>query len=551
MAREGRFAMKTGLFIIILSLCMGWCIPSLAMTPQQYLHGYTTTGPVFTTDFLSGKLDSRLTFVRNGNATMFDSTGRMVWADANMFLNSATLATQSVAVVVGQSYTMSAYGTGSASLSDGASGTWTGIGANDRVSLAFTATTTTATFTVTGSVTSAQLEPTSYNSPHPYHETTTAPYYGPRFDYDPATLAPRGLLYEPQGTNKLLYTNLANAYYSKSGLTAESDTTNEVLAPDGSATVYKAIATTGSGAHNITRTSALAGNNQSTFSVYAKKPSGGTRDYVRVQITTGTGNNTAYFNVATGELLGGTVSSGSTNVLRSITAAGDGFYRVSLSLISSSSTNLFVAVGMCTSSGGEVFAGSADGSDKMYFWGPQLEIGYGETSLIPTTGASATRAADSLYTTSIPWFNATQGTFVAEFALEGIPPSGTNPRIVNFSDNTAANSIQSLIVIGTKKYGGSIVVASTGHDSGQTLSASVGTTAKVGIVYIAGANLFAADGVLDSAGTFGASGIPSGITKLCLMNRYDDGAPANGHLRSFKYWNRALSSSELQKVTTP
>ncbi|MDD4615846.1 MAG: hypothetical protein PHW76_01840 [Alphaproteobacteria bacterium] len=37
-----------------------------------------------------------------------------------------------------------------------------------------------------------------------YHATTTAPFYGPRLDYDPATLQPRGLLIEESRTNILL-----------------------------------------------------------------------------------------------------------------------------------------------------------------------------------------------------------------------------------------------------------------------------------------------------------------------------------------------------------
>lgn len=43
--------------------------------------------PTFTSDFLSG-LDSRFTYARAGNATMFDSTGTMFWAPANTVIQS-------------------------------------------------------------------------------------------------------------------------------------------------------------------------------------------------------------------------------------------------------------------------------------------------------------------------------------------------------------------------------------------------------------------------------------------------------------------------------
>jgi hypothetical protein len=48
---------------------------------------------------------------------------------------------------------------------------------------------------------SASLDPYSYN---PVAAPTSTAYYGPRFDYDPETLAPKGLLIEEQRTNLVL-----------------------------------------------------------------------------------------------------------------------------------------------------------------------------------------------------------------------------------------------------------------------------------------------------------------------------------------------------------
>ncbi len=75
----------------------------------------------------------------------------------NMLLNSATLSTQSVAVAASP-YTLSFTGTGTVTKSGTATGALVGTGATDRVTQTFTPTAGTLTLTVTGSVTSAQLQ---------------------------------------------------------------------------------------------------------------------------------------------------------------------------------------------------------------------------------------------------------------------------------------------------------------------------------------------------------------------------------------------------------
>ncbi|WP_341743087.1 hypothetical protein [Azonexus hydrophilus] len=75
----------------------------------------------------------------------------------NMLLNSATLATQSVAVS-GVAKTLTFTGTGSIALSGAHTATLNGTGANNRVALTFTPSAGTLTLTVTGDVRNAQLE---------------------------------------------------------------------------------------------------------------------------------------------------------------------------------------------------------------------------------------------------------------------------------------------------------------------------------------------------------------------------------------------------------
>jgi hypothetical protein len=161
-------------------------------------HLYPTTRPTLNLDFAKTKrLDPRITFSRastgtyvdaNGviqsaatdtarfdhNPTTDESLGLLVEeARTNLLLNTATLSTQSVTVTA-VAHTLSFYGSGTVTLS-GASTAGPAVGSGAfpaRTTLTFTPSAGTLTLTVTGSVTSAQLEAGLF--PTSYIPTTTA-----------------------------------------------------------------------------------------------------------------------------------------------------------------------------------------------------------------------------------------------------------------------------------------------------------------------------------------------------------------------------------------
>ena len=92
-------------------------------------------------------------------------------ARTNVFLNSAIGVTQNITVTA-QSYTLSFYGTGSIALSGTATGTLSGTGVNNRVTLTFTPTAGTLTLTILGATTNVNLEAASFATS--YIPTTSA-----------------------------------------------------------------------------------------------------------------------------------------------------------------------------------------------------------------------------------------------------------------------------------------------------------------------------------------------------------------------------------------
>lgn len=149
-------------------------------------------------NFLSGSLDSRITFTRASTATRYNSSGLIETVASgvprfdydpitlaprgllieepktNLLLNSASLSTQSVAVNYAD-YVLSFYGSGTVTMSGAATATVVGIGAYpNRTTYLVTPSTGTLVLTVSGTVEYAQLEQGTFATSYIPTTTTAA-----------------------------------------------------------------------------------------------------------------------------------------------------------------------------------------------------------------------------------------------------------------------------------------------------------------------------------------------------------------------------------------
>jgi len=360
---------------------------------------------------------------------------------------------------------------------------------------------------------------------------STAAINAPRFDYNPVTLAPMGLLIEEQRTNLVLRSEqFENASWVSLVTTV---TANATTAPDGTLTGDILVPNMVSTGHATYQDIIVSSGVAYAHTVYAKaagyswlamRPSSGTAPF-------------AYFNLTAGTI--GTVGAGLT---ASITPVGNGWYRCTVIFTMGSATNRFHLY-PAQQNGDIVFAG--DGTSGIYVWGAQLEAGAFATSYIPTTTTALTRNADVASMTGTnfsSWYNQTQGTLLSDVMLTQV---GTT-FAYTVSDNTVNNQIYHRELVS----GGDCAVVTSNFTQAYLTKAytpAVGSIYQAAIGYAAnniGFTVNAASVVTDTSAT-----IPT-LDRLYLGASFNGAAQRSIYLRSFYYWPQRLTNAELQAFTS-
>ena len=166
------------------------------------------------------------------------------------------------------------------------------------------------------------------------------------------------------------------------------------------------------------------------------------------------------------------------------------------------------------------------------------------TSYIPTTSVSVTRAADvAVMPTNVSWYSAATGSLVVEFLQ---PRSVTQFYSLPSLATDGANALENRIAADTP----STVVFNANSNVGSVSPGSVisyGVRQTLGLSYVASTMRLttALNGGAVVAGT--VTGWP--VLSQIMMGAIRQ-ANQNGYVRRITYWNRALSDTEMQQVTT-
>lgn len=387
-------------------------------------------------------------------------------------------------------------------------------------------------------VTSVSLRAITAASPSTYTRNFGG-RFPPRFDYDPVTLAPRGLLIEEQRTNLLVRSEeLDHTFWSKSRTTV---TPNAATSPDGTVDADKLIEDTAAGTHRVFQQATKAASVVTrTFSVYLKAAE---RTLARITVSNNNEGVTTStdINLSTGTATAastpqdGTISGQSASIIN----AGNGWYRcIITATLDASITTPGAFIFLRDGSGN--FSYTGNGTSGIFVWGAQWEDGAFATSYIPTTTSQVTRTADSAAITGAnfsSWFNQPEGTFV----LEASTASTTAfPVIVGYNASSTASAAY-LQANQAASWNGSAVLA-TGAG---TVNSNV--PVKVAMAYNATGRALVLNG-----GSVATDANQLGTANLLAIGRPGNAATSqllNGHIRSIRYYPTRLTNAQLQALT--
>jgi hypothetical protein len=380
---------------------------------------------------------------------------------------------------------------------------------------------------------SASLDP---YVPTPGAAPSSTAYYGPRFDYDPVTLLPRGLLIEEARTNLATYSDqFDNAAWTKSNTTV---TANASTSPDGTTNADKLAETSAVGFHLIQQTSSsVAATTPITWAVYVKAAE---RTWIYAQMDAGggmAGDRFAYFNLASG-----VVGTTQANTTATITPAGNGWYRCAITATSDADGGAITAK-LITAFDGSTLSYAGVAGSGIFLYGAQLEAGAFATSYIPTIASTVTRSADvATITGSLfsQWYNQSAGSFIVVADSPGVSGAAN---ITTVDDGTLNERIRILTDVLDPK----VIVTDGGVTQANIDAGAITALQPFNMSAAYALNDIAACLNGGSVGTDTSATLPT--VTILRAGADSAGNYLNGHIRSIRYVPVRAADFQLQALT--
>ena len=233
-----------------------------------------------------------------------------------------------------------------------------------------------------------------------YVPTNGAAKYLPRVGhhvYSGSAWVNEGLLIESEERTNLITDSIPDSNWSPIRATI-SENVSGTVAPDGSQTASKGVESSASGTHRVDFVATLTDTNTYTYSIFAKAAE---RSMIAMEI----GNSSVTGNFARFDLSSGSVAAESGTVTSSIENFGNGWYRCRVTAAAGTTDRILIGI---FDGASQSYAG--DGSSGVFLWGAQLEENPTASSHIPTSGATVTRAAQTL---AVPanWYDVDNPTY--------------------------------------------------------------------------------------------------------------------------------------------
>lgn len=366
---------------------------------------------------------------------------------------------------------------------------------------------------------------------------TAATNNEPRFDYDPVTLACKGLLIEEARTNLALQSqDIATTWSTQNTPTIATDV---AVAPDGTTTADSIQSTVAGAYRRIFYRASVSANSTVTASWFIKKEVSET-NYGGISLAF-LGGTAKYVYVAVNAVTGATAAISSDYAPTIRTVDFGNYWRISVTATDTFS-NIQAEIGYYATLSANFSSLNNGAGSARTIWGAQLEAGAFATSYIPTTTTALTRNADVAVMTGTnfsDWFNPDEGTFAVDSQI--LNTGGLTRRIISVNDSTTSNSIQLALLSGGNggyfeaRDNSNIQVSSTNGTN------AVGNPFKSVLAYKVNDYAYSFNGA--TAGTDTSALVP---TVSQMQIGVHSGIYANGFIRKILYYPQRLINAETQ-----